>query len=165
MNLLPLAAAALAVLLLIWPFAPWAAENTAVTATTPTSDFVLDNVNGTAYHQKTGLTWKRCAEGQTWNGSTCTGAEAYYSWPQALNLASGGWRLPNLKELNSIIEQRNYSPAINGAVFPAPPNTYFWSASPYAPDAGNAWNVNFNNGNDNANNQGNNAVRLVRGGE
>ena len=40
------------------------------------------------------------------------------------------------------------------------------SASPYAPDAGNAWNVNFNNGNDNANNQGNNnAVRLVRGGE
>ncbi len=40
------------------------------------------------------------------------------------------------------------------------------SASPYAPNAGNAWNVNFNNGNDNANNKGNNnAVRLVRGGE
>lgn len=35
-----------------------------------------------------------------------------------------------------------------------------------SPNAGNAWNVNFNNGNDNANNQGNNnAVRLVRGGE
>ncbi len=42
----------------------------------------------------------------------------------------------------------------------------FWSASPYAPNSDNAWNVNFNNGNDNANNKGNNnAVRLVRGGK
>ncbi len=175
MNLLPLAAAALAVLLLIWPFAPWAAENTAVTATTPTSDFVLDDVNGTAYHKKTGLTWKRCAEGQAWNGSTCTGSSITYTWSQALQCGATtnctfagqtGWRLPNLKELHSIVEQRNYSPAINGAVFPAPPNTYFWSASPYAPGAGNAWDVNFVNGNGSAGNEGDgDAVRLVRGGQ
>jgi len=42
----------------------------------------------------------------------------------------------------------------------------YWSASPYAGNATNAWNVNFNNGNDNANNKSNNNyVRLVRGGE
>jgi len=42
----------------------------------------------------------------------------------------------------------------------------YWSASPYAGNATNAWNVNFNNGNDNANNKtNNNYVRLVRGGE
>jgi len=42
----------------------------------------------------------------------------------------------------------------------------YWSASPYAGNATNAWNVNFNNGNDNANNKSNNnSVRLVRGGE
>jgi len=44
--------------------------------------------------------------------------------------------------------------------------TEYWSASPYAGNASNAWNVNFNNGNDNANNKSNNNyVRLVRGGE
>jgi len=42
----------------------------------------------------------------------------------------------------------------------------YWSASPYAANATNAWNVNFNNGNDNVNNKSNsNNVRLVRGGE
>jgi len=42
----------------------------------------------------------------------------------------------------------------------------FWSASPYANNTDNAWNVNFNNGNDGANNKTNtNRVRLVRGGE
>ena len=42
----------------------------------------------------------------------------------------------------------------------------YWSATPYAGNATNAWNVNFNNGNDNANNKSNNNyVRLVRGGE
>ena len=41
----------------------------------------------------------------------------------------------------------------------------FWSASSYVPNPTNAWNVNFNNGNDNANNKtNNNYVRLVRGG-
>ena len=42
----------------------------------------------------------------------------------------------------------------------------YWSASPYAGNAANAWNVNFNNGNDNINNKSNtNNVRLVRAGE
>lgn len=42
----------------------------------------------------------------------------------------------------------------------------FWSASSYAGGSGSAWNVNFNNGNDNTNDKtNNNYVRLVRGGE
>lgn len=184
MNALSPAAAALAALLLLWSAAPWARSNPNVPETTPTSAFVLDDVNGTAYHKTTGLTWKRCAEGQTWNestcggwgecpptravpqGSTCTGAAAYYTWSQALSLASGGWRLPNLKELSSIVEQRNSDPAINGVVFPATPTARFWSASPYAPRAGGAWNVYFNNGHDFDDNTGDDgAVRLVRGGQ
>ena len=41
----------------------------------------------------------------------------------------------------------------------------YWSASPYAGNANNAWQVNFNNGNDNLNNRTNNKrVRLVRTG-
>jgi hypothetical protein len=41
-----------------------------------------------------------------------------------------------------------------------------WSSSTYANNPANAWNVNFNNGNANANNKSNdNHARLVRGGK
>ena len=41
----------------------------------------------------------------------------------------------------------------------------YWSASTYAPNPDNAWIVNFNDGNLNANNRtNNNYVRAVRGG-
>ena len=40
----------------------------------------------------------------------------------------------------------------------------YWSASTYVPNTTNAWNVNFNNGNDNATNKtNNNYVRCVAG--
>ncbi len=162
--------------LLIWPAATvWAAENPLVPATTPTSDFTL-NDNGTAYHQKTGLTWKRCAEGQTWSSGACTGATLGYTWSQALQRgpANDGfagfndWRLPNHKELSSIVEQRNWNPAINATVFPNTPAIDFWSASPYVPSADGAWYVYFAHGNASAVNGGGSfllAVRLVRGGQ
>ncbi|MDG4596255.1 MAG: DUF1566 domain-containing protein [Candidatus Contendobacter sp.] len=135
--------------LLIWPAtAPWADTNPNfnpnVTATTPDGDFTLDNTNGTAYHKKTGLTWKRCHEGWDWNGATCvdnTSVADAYTWSAALQLGPAStfagfsdWRLPNQKELNSIVEQRNWNPAINATVFPnTPPTDYFWSASPMPP--------------------------------
>ena len=138
--------------------------------TTPTSDFILDDVNGTAYHKTTGLTWKRCSEGQSWDSvnKTCTGGGPAYTWSAALSLASGEWRLPNVKELASIVEESSGSyPVVNARVFP---NTivspFYWSASPYAPNAGYAWYVTFYNGTAYVDNVGNlNAVRLVRGGQ
>jgi hypothetical protein len=33
-----------------------------------------DNGDGTVTDPTTGLTWMRCSMGQTWNGTTCTGA-------------------------------------------------------------------------------------------
>jgi len=42
----------------------------------------------------------------------------------------------------------------------------FWSSSVYAGNPNNAWNLNFNNGNDNNNDKDNaEYVRLVRGGK
>jgi len=43
---------------------------------------------------------------------------------------------------------------------------YYWSSTTNASDSSNAWNVNFNNGNDDWNNKSNsNYVRCVRAGE
>ena len=53
----------------------------------PTADFV-DNGNGTVTHQKTGLSWMRCAMGQTWTGSTCRNAAQKYSWKAATALSA-----------------------------------------------------------------------------
>jgi hypothetical protein len=169
--------------LLAWPTtALWADENPAVPATTPDQDFKFypqdaDYPNdGTTYHKKTGLTWKRCAEGQSWSWDqvneigTCTGTASTYTWQAALSLATDGWRLPNQKELNSILELARVGPAINATVFPYTPSSWpscwFWSASTYAPNATAAWMVDFGGGLYPAFWKGyTNAVRLVRGGQ
>ncbi len=125
---------------------------------TPTADFIL-NDNGTVTHTKTGLMWKRCSEGQTWDAadSTCSGAVSFANWQQALQVPrdlneNGGyagynnWRLPNIKELTSIAELRCGGPAINLEVFPATPGNGFWTSTPYVLGGKYSWYVTFNNG-------------------
>lgn len=143
-----------------------------ITPTTPTQDFTRHD-DGTVTHHKTGLMWMRCALGQNWNGATCTGSGQAYTWQAALQAAEGSsfaghgdWRLPDIKELNSIVEQACVSPAINATVFPATPLSWFRSASPYVSGVDYAWCVGFDAGNGCAVNETNDLhVRLVRGGQ
>ena len=123
-----------------------------IPASNPDSSYSL-HADGTATDTRTGLIWKRCAEGQIWNGSTCTGSASLYSWPSARTQAAtsrfageNDWRLPNRKELFSLVEKCRISPAINGTVFPATPSSFFWSASPGADGSASAWGVYFDNG-------------------
>lgn len=111
-------------------------ENTSIISTTPTGDFV-DNNNGTVTHTKTGLMWMRCSLGQNWTGSGCEHTAASYSWQGALVAAKGhsfagysDWRLPNINELESIVEERCWAPSINSFIFPNIPPNWFWSSSP-----------------------------------
>ncbi|WP_457671436.1 Lcl C-terminal domain-containing protein [Thiolapillus sp.] len=144
---------------------------TEVPGSTPSTDFT-DHGNGTVTHITTGLMWMKCPLGQS--GADCaTGNANTYSWQQALETADGysfagysDWRLPNIKELSSLVEQRCYGPAINLSVFPATPGSFFWSSSPYALYSGNAWYVGFGDGHANGGNRGGYAhVRLVRSGQ
>ncbi len=122
---------------------------------------------------KTGLVWRRCAEGMSWSGSTCTGSAASYTHSDALlraaseATASGkAWRLPNVKELESIVDASRSGPAIDIAAFPATPSSWFWSSSPVAGYSGDAWGVGFGNGYVGYDyRDGNLAVRLVRSGQ
>lgn len=97
---------------------------------------------------QTGLVWRRCTEGMAWSGGTCTGTATAYTHEAALARAKTqtGWRLPNVKELASIVDRSRMNPAIDPAVFPATSTGWYWSSSPYAADSGYAWAVGFDYG-------------------
>jgi len=133
-----------------------------------------DHGDGTVTDVRTGITWKRCSEGQTWDGSTCVGNASYFTWAGALQQAGStifaghsDWRLPNVKELRSLVEECRSNPTVNLNIFPATPSSYFWSASPYADVSHYAWLVNFHDGWFNYYNRSyyGGRVRLARGGQ
>lgn len=84
------------------------------------------NSDSTVTDPSTGLTWMRCSMGQTWSGTTCTGTIRQYTFVNA-NALSGtttfagqsDWRLPNIRELQTIVDRTGHSPAIDGTAFPA----------------------------------------------
>ncbi len=149
-----------------------------IPASTPTSRF-RDHGNGAVTDTQTGLMWAKCAEG--YSGSACswdsTRTDSKHKWKEALDLANSStlagykdWRLPNIKELRSIVERQCSNPAINLLVFPntsssASKDPGFWSSSP-AHDSKYAWHVLFYYGNSYSNGRMNiRYVRLVRSGQ
>jgi hypothetical protein len=76
---------------------------------------------------KTGLVWRRCAEGMVWNSEaeTCDGSPTQFTWTKSLAHAkdnrAGGWRIPNLKELLSIVDYKKFNPSIDLLAFPNTP--------------------------------------------
>ena len=116
-------------------------------------DSRYQQAGATVLDKTTGLVWLRCPLGMNWDGTTCTGTRATFTWQQALQQAdtstAGGysdWRLPNVRELASLVEPACYGPAINLRVFPNTPGEGFWSSSPYVGDTYDAWSVDFGNG-------------------
>jgi len=142
-----------------------------VPESTPTSAFV-DHGNGTVTHTLTGLMWKRCAEGRSGDGCLM-GAPALLSWTDAhlvaLNDTSGGhtdWRVPNFKELASIVETCGHNPASNMAIFPTTVVTSaHWTSTTVRGSPSSAYTVSFLRGITNtAGKTAPLAVRLVRSG-
>jgi hypothetical protein len=141
-------------------------------ASNPDSAYVVHG-DGTATDARTGLMWKVCAEGQTWSAGACGGSTTTATWAGALAQAEAAvyaghsdWRLPNLKELRSLVEECRVSPAINDSIFPGASSSDFWSGSPYASSSSYAWVVYFYYGYAYYFNRNySNSVRLVRGGQ
>lgn len=108
-----------------------------------------DAANNLVIDALTGLQWRRCLEGTVWNGSTCTGTAGSFSQEQALVHArnQSGWRLPNIKELGSIVDRtRTSSPRIDVTAFPALGETAAWSSTPLVANTAGAWAVGFTTG-------------------
>lgn len=122
--------------------------------TAPEDNFEI-MAGGLVTDTTTRLMWMRCAIGQQWNAAqgSCLGDPKPLTWQQALQLAYGyvyqnqsGWRLPNMKELNTIVERQCVRPSINSSIFPNTPSDDFWTSTPSMMDGQRAWVVAFFNG-------------------
>ena len=125
----------------------------------------------TVIDSATGLMWMRCAMGQEWVKSNCRGSASIFTWNEAVKLKRSfagyqDWRLPTIRELQTLVELGKNSPAIDAQIFPWTPGSELWSASPYAYNSEVAWGVDFDSGNTflNGRSYGAARVRLVRGG-
>lgn len=126
--------------------------------------FIVNPNNNTVVDATTGLTWKRCVEGQT--GNDCSGNPTPYTWSEAQQAAeqSDGWRVPTIKELESLADESLANPSIDSDAFPNTPDFIHWSSSP--DDMGNDDNA-MSMGFDDAtvyysNKQGRYYLRMVR---
>jgi hypothetical protein len=128
----------------------------------PKDDEVADTVNH--------LSWRRCVEGMTWQKPNCVGTPTLLFWSDALAYARGiaaatgvAWRLPNVKELQSIQVLSN-KVNIDHSLFPQTPSEpYFWTSTGLAEYS--IYRVSFGIGSvstESGVNESNYAIRLVR---
>ena len=153
--------AALPAVLLFLTFAAGAAQ----AQTAAASPFSISGDGQEVTDSRSGLVWRRCAEGLKWDGKTCAGKLAKFKLAgakEAAKAAGGGWRLPTKDELVGLVVKGKKKPLIDDAAFPGTPKTLFWSTRPGFDDNLNAWLVNFSNGKVDGNSgAGKFALRLV----
>lgn len=143
--------------------------------TTPSENFITEGISSDyVIDSTTGLAWARCVVGQTWDATNemCVGEALRLTWQQALQTATAysagnfdDWRVPNVKELASIVERTCVEPAANQAIFANTPDERHWTSTPNtsANKRDEAWSVAFYNGRIDSNDK--NAdyyVRMVR---
>ena len=96
------------------------------------------NGNATVLDTNTRLVWDQCPSGLS--GASCAAGSALRgTWAQALDAAVAAnavsykgfrdWRVPNMKELESITKFDIYSPAIDATAFPGTLLDYFWAST------------------------------------
>ena len=99
----------------------------------------------------TNLVWQGCSAGQ--HGKECGGTATTMTWQEALAYCArsgwadnNDWRLPNIAELHSIVNNSIYNPMIDADVFAATPGDDYWSSSSYVFYKASAWYGNFYSG-------------------
>jgi hypothetical protein len=108
-----------------------------------------DNGDGTVTDNRTGLTWEKKTADNVATNYTWSGALDYVAALNAMNFAGhGDWRLPNIRELLSILDYGRSNPAIDPIFGPtAGGSNYaaYWSSTSWAAfyPQSNAWSVEF----------------------
>ena len=91
----------------------------------------------------TGLMWQDNSEAK----NTKRDWEEALHYCAKLSLAGhSDWRLPNIKELQSIVDVGRYKPSIQKGFKNVSTSDYYWSSSVFVSDSKGAWIVYFKNG-------------------
>ena len=115
----------------------------------------VDNGDSTVTDLVTGLMWKKCPEGLSGGGCE-EGAVSNKVWGVAMKTARDStfagyddWRLPNLKEIQTLVDVSKNNPAQDTTLFPNPNNVlnYWTSSLTKKPDPlTQSWRINFQRG-------------------
>jgi hypothetical protein len=102
--------------------------------------------NGIIQDNFTGLMWQKA----TAPGIRSGDFPDRYTWKEAhtycADLSLGGytdWRLPDVNELQSLMDYSRYNPAINTTYFPKTLASRYWSSTMFSIDTNGAWYVSF----------------------
>lgn len=102
-------------------------------ADAPAGQYTISSDGLTVLDNRTGLRWER----------NITASSTKFTWIDAmthcffLNLSGlSGWRVPNFKELATLVDERHLAPAIDPTAFPGTPGInpgegVFWSSTPF----------------------------------
>jgi formylglycine-generating enzyme required for sulfatase activity len=106
-------------------------------STTFNLDHFSDNGDGTIKDNYTGLVWQKIQSPNT------------MTWEEALSYSSGlslagksDWRLPNIKELQSLNDEKFYKPSFNKNYFINITSGNFWSSTTLIQTTSKAWDLN-----------------------
>jgi hypothetical protein len=114
----------------------------------PMAGRFVDHGDGTVTDTCTGLVWQRDIADVNGDGAITDDLQAgdRVAWREALeyceSLSFAGyedWRLPNVRELQSIMDYGLYDPAVDPTFHAV--SRYHWSSSPYTFDPEFAWGV------------------------
>ena len=135
----------------IFLFADATSSESATPKSTHSSSYIISGY--VAVDLRTGAEWMRCSVGQIFENNTCTGKAMKLSQDeirQAIKLANkelgGIWRLPTLKELESLVCQECSAPKIDKVVFPNTLAEPYWTGEKNWVTSQNIWSVNFMTG-------------------
>ncbi|MCP4362378.1 MAG: DUF1566 domain-containing protein [Chloroflexi bacterium] len=110
-----------------------------------------DNSDGTVTDNLTGLIWLKdanCFSGRNWTTALSdTNSLADGSCGLSDSSSAGNWRLPNIRELHSLIDFSQYTPALPvGYPFTAVQSTNYWSSTTDNCCTFRAWSVDLTSG-------------------
>ena len=110
-----------------------------------------DNGNGTVTDNLTGLIWLKnanCGGAMTWAAAlTYCNTLSTGSCGLSDGSTAGQWRLPNRRELLSLIDDEKLNPALpSGHPFTNVGSNYYWSSATYAGATDYAWYVHLGEG-------------------
>jgi hypothetical protein len=104
---------------------------------TTLANHFTDNGDGTITDNLTELVWQKTPNIQTQNW------ENALVYAENLSLANlSDWRLPNIKELQSLNDESRTNPSINSSFFPSIGVNNYWSSTSLPNQTTNAWYLN-----------------------